>query len=408
MSVITVFNALYCNEESIISQLTDKIGYRLVDDSEIAALASKMSGIPPERISRAFAAKTSLFNPFTREKERSIAYLRQAVADMLAEGNMVITGFCCHLIPTSISHILHIGLIADMTYRVKLAQSLPEPEKDPSKAIRKSDEDKAAWVMQMTGKQDPWDPALYDIIIPADKIEEQESISLIVRNLHTDVLAPTETSQAALADFRLQAKIQVALTLEGHEVTVTVKDGEVTLTIEKNVLMLNRLEQELREIVEKIDGVRSVVTAVGKNFHQADIYRKLDFNAPARVLLVDDEREFVQTLSERLLLRDMGSAVAYDGESALEMLREDEPDVMILDLKMPGIDGMEVLRQVKATQPGIEVIILTGHGNETDREICMQLGAFAYLQKPVDIDVLSETMKQANEKIMLRRQQQGS
>ena len=86
------------------------------------------------------------------------------------------------------------------------------------------------------------------------------------------------------------------------------------------------------------------------------------------------------------------------------MLREDEPEVMILDLKMPGIDGMEVLRQVKATQPDIEVIILTGHGNETDRETCMGLGAFAYLQKPVDIDVLSETMKRANEKIQARKQ----
>jgi DNA-binding NtrC family response regulator len=76
---------------------------------------------------------------------------------------------------------------------------------------------------------------------------------------------------------------------------------------------------------------------------------------------------------------------------------------------MPGIDGMEVLRQVKATQPDIEVIILTGHGNETDRETCMGLGAFAYLQKPVDIDVLSETMKQANEKIQARKQaQQGA
>jgi len=118
-----------------------------------------------------------------------------------------------------------------------------------------------------------------------------------------------------------------------------------------------------------------------------------------RVLLVDDEREFVQTLSERLLMRDMGSAVAYDGESALEMIKEDEPDVMILDLRMPGIDGIEVLRRVKATQPEIEVIILTGHGSEADRKVCMELGAFEYLQKPVDIDKLSETIKKANEKI---------
>jgi len=407
MSVLTVFNALHCNEESIIPQLMDKTGYRLIRDGEVVDRAGKISGIPPERIARAFVAKTSLFNPFTHEKERSVAYLRQAMADILAEGDMIVTGFCCHFIPASISHVLRVCLIADMAYRVKLAQSLGL-EKDPLKAIYKSDEDKAAWVLQMTGKKDPWDPTLYDIIIPTDKIGAQESMQLVVRNLHTDVLAPTDASRAALADFQLQARILVALTLEGHEVTVTVKEGAVTLTIEKNVLMLNRLEQELKEIVGKIDGVRSVDTEIGKNFHQADIYRKLDFQAPARVLLVDDEREFVQTLSERLLLRDMGSAVAYDGESALEMLREDEPDVMILDLKMPGIDGMEVLRQVKASQPEIEVIILTGHGNESDREICMQLGAFAYLQKPVDIDILSETMKKANEKITLRRQQQGS
>ncbi|WP_028318251.1 response regulator [Desulfobulbus elongatus] len=405
MSVITVFNALHCNEEQIVPRLVDTTGYRLVGDGEIAALAGKMSGIPAERVSRAFAAKTSLFNPFTHEKERSVAYMRQAVAEMLVEGNLVVVGFCCHLVPASISHVLRICLVADMAYRVRQAQSLPVPEKDPLKTIHKSDEDKAAWVLQMTGKADPWDPALYDIVIPTDKIRAEESMHLIVRNLHAEVVAPTEASLAALADFRLQARVQVALTLEGHEVTVAAKDGAVTLTIEKNVLMLSRLEQELKEIVQKVEGVRSVATEVGKNFHQADIYRKLDFQAPARVLLVDDEREFVQTLSERLLLRDMGSAVAYDGESALEMLREDEPDVMILDLKMPGIDGMEVLRRVKATQPEIEVIILTGHGNETDRETCMQLGAFAYLQKPVDIDVLSETMKQANEKIMQRRQQ---
>jgi DNA-binding response OmpR family regulator len=138
---------------------------------------------------------------------------------------------------------------------------------------------------------------------------------------------------------------------------------------------------------------------VGKNYHRSDVYRKFDFQAPSRVLLVDDEREFVQTLSERLLMRDMGSAVAYDGESALKLVNDDEPEVMIIDLKMPGIDGIEVLKRVKETRPEIEIIILTGHGSETDRKICMDLGAFAYLQKPVDIAVLTDTLKEANEKI---------
>ncbi len=66
---------------------------------------------------------------------------------------------------------------------------------------------------------------------------------------------------------------------------------------------------------------------------------------------------------------------------------------------MPGIDGIGVLRQVKATRPEIEVIILTGHGSEDDRAVCMELGAFAYLHKPVDIDLLSQTLKAANDKI---------
>ena len=102
-------------------------------------------------------------------------------------------------------------------------------------------------------------------------------------------------------------------------------------------------------------------------------------------------------------MRDMGSAVAYDGESALEVAREEEPDVMILDLKMPGIDGIEVLRRVKESQPEIEVIILTGHGSEADEKTCMELGAFAYLQKPVDVEELSATIKRANEKIQENR-----
>jgi DNA-binding NtrC family response regulator len=147
-----------------------------------------------------------------------------------------------------------------------------------------------------------------------------------------------------------------------------------------------------------------VETKIGKDFHKTDIYRKHDFEMPSKVLLVDDEREFVQTLSERLMMRDMGLAVAYDGESALNLIKEDEPEVIIVDLKMPGVDGFDVLRKVKETRPEIEVIILTGHGHEEDRKLCMDLGAFAYLQKPLDINVLSETIQKANEKIRQKKE----
>jgi len=119
-------------------------------------------------------------------------------------------------------------------------------------------------------------------------------------------------------------------------------------------------------------------------------------------LVVDDEREFAQTLSDRLIMRDVGSAVAYDGESALDLVSKDEPEIMILDIKMPGINGIEVLRRVKQTNPDIQVIILTGHGTKADRELCIKLGAFAFLEKPVKLEVLSATIKNAKDKIMAR------
>jgi DNA-binding response OmpR family regulator len=103
----------------------------------------------------------------------------------------------------------------------------------------------------------------------------------------------------------------------------------------------------------------------------------------------------------------MTPAIAYDGEEALAMVADDQPEVMVLDLKMPGIDGIEVLRRMKKTHPETEVIILTGHGSTTEEELAAELGAFAYLRKPVDIEVLTETMKAAYRKIETTRGEQS-
>jgi two-component system response regulator CpxR len=114
-----------------------------------------------------------------------------------------------------------------------------------------------------------------------------------------------------------------------------------------------------------------------------------------KVLLVDDEAEFIKALAERLELRGMAVRLAFDGEHALRSLDDGEPEVMVLDLKMPGVDGMEVLRRVRKKYPGVRVIMLTGHGSEQDREQAMRLGAAAYLQKPVQLERLVQTMNQA-------------
>ena len=120
--------------------------------------------------------------------------------------------------------------------------------------------------------------------------------------------------------------------------------------------------------------------------------------AGLKVLLVDDEEDYVRTLSERLALREMGSDVALSGEEALSIVEDAPPDVMVLDLNMPGLGGMAVLRQVKREFPQIQVIILTGHGSPEEEAEAKGLGAFAYLKKPVGIRDLMKSVHSAGRK----------
>ena len=400
MPVLTIFSGLFCHAEAVVRDVMDSTGHRLITDDDIIACAVEQFDMPENKIRRAFSAKASVFNKFTREKECAIACLRQAMAQLLDNTPAIVHGFGGLLIPQSVSHGLRACLIAEMPYRIDLAASEAGlSEKDALKRIHSDDANRAAWTDTLFSASDPWDKNLYDMVLPMNKMGVPQASALIEENLVKEAVRRTPDSEATEKDFLLAATVEVELTKAGHDVSVQAKAGAVTLTINKQVLMLARLEDELQEIVSRIPGVKSVETAVGQDFHESHIYRKHNFEAPSRVLLVDDEREFVQTLSERLQLREMGSVVAYDGESALSLVEEDDPEVMIIDLKMPGIDGIEILKKVKQIRPAIEVIVLTGHGCEEDRERCMQLGAFAYLQKPVNIDLLSETLKNAHARI---------
>jgi DNA-binding response OmpR family regulator len=116
---------------------------------------------------------------------------------------------------------------------------------------------------------------------------------------------------------------------------------------------------------------------------------------PCRVLLVDDEVDFVEALARRLAARGYATSVAHDGEEAARAAQEAPPDVAILDLRLPGANGLLVLRRLKRAHPRTEFIVLTGHGNVTSGIEGMRLGAFDYLLKPVEIDALCERLQAA-------------
>ena len=117
-----------------------------------------------------------------------------------------------------------------------------------------------------------------------------------------------------------------------------------------------------------------------------------------KVLMVDDEKQFRTTTEKILHRKGFDTIMAASGEEALSLLNKSGPfDLMVLDLKMPGMDGKQVLEILKKEQKYIEVIILTGHGTEKDRQACMAAGAHAFMNKPLDIDGLLAIMDRLEE-----------
>ena len=399
MSMIRIFGGTYCHAEEVCAKVVGALDYELLDDRYVVKRASERFGIPENKLTRTLSGKVSAFNNFTHERERIAGWLRLIVAELTTMDNVVLFGSCSQLVPTDISHVLSVCVIADIDYRIEAAaQEHGVSKKEAQRIVQKDDDSRILWTDYILGKS-PWDSDIYDVFIPTNQVEVNEAVELICDSAKSDALKATEASLQAIEDFSLAAHVEVMLGKAGHDVGVSAKHGKVTLTINKHAIMLSRLEEELKRTAVKVEGVREVQTKVGPDFYQPGVYRQSSFELPSRILLVDDEKEFVQTLSERLQVRGMGSTVVHDGEQALSFIAEEEPDVMVLDLKMPGIDGIEVLRRIKQKHRNIEVIVLTGHGSKKDEETCLKLGAFAYLQKPVDIEKLSETMQAAYRKI---------
>jgi len=116
---------------------------------------------------------------------------------------------------------------------------------------------------------------------------------------------------------------------------------------------------------------------------------------PVNVLVVDDEEDFVEMFTLRL--QEMGENVkgVYSGKECLDTLEKEDVDVVVLDIKMPGMDGIETLKEIRRLHPLVEVILLTGHGSVDTAVEGMKLGAFDYLNKPADFEDLMQKLEGA-------------
>jgi len=119
---------------------------------------------------------------------------------------------------------------------------------------------------------------------------------------------------------------------------------------------------------------------------------------PARILLIDDEQGFVETMSKRLEMRGYPVSTAFNGQDGVDSLSKTTADVVILDVKMPGMDGIETLGVIKQAHPLVEVIMLTGHATVENAIEGMKRGAFDYMMKPCDMDELLAKVDEAYDK----------
>jgi two-component system OmpR family response regulator len=120
-----------------------------------------------------------------------------------------------------------------------------------------------------------------------------------------------------------------------------------------------------------------------------------------KLLLVDDEQEFLEPMAARLARRRIACMTARSGQDALALLRTEQFTCAVVDVRMPVMDGLELLRSIREKFPGIPVILLTGHASVEHGVQGMELGAFDYLMKPVDLDELLDTVRRAVEETTL-------
>ena len=403
MAIITVISASFCHGDEIVSQVTDQLGYDRLDDKILTTAADKF-GQDVDKLRHSLNGTGPFKFRQSKDRDRLLACLEVALAEALQQDDGVIVGMAGFLIPNNIAHILRVCLVADLSYRAAQARERESLGEDQAlERIKDFDRQLVDNVMSLVSRS-VYDENLYDMMLPVDRSGPADTARLVCDQARADAVRPTDWSRSHARDFLLSARVKQVLTEAGHSVEVFSENGRVTIGINERAFMMSRLQDKLKRMAGEIDGVAEVETKLGTRYTAPSINPWDSIEGGPKVLLVDDEREFVQTLSQRLKTRNLESAIAYDGEQALDMLKEDVPDVIVLDLLMPGIDGIETLRRVKLSHPDVEVIILTGHGSDREQAEAEDLGAFAYLRKPVNVNELAQLMREAYSRRQRRSQ----
>lgn len=317
---------------------------------------------------------------------------------ILLDGEKIFAGFGTYLLPREAKGILRLCFGANINFRIgNYAKSKRIPIELATKKVKEFDRNLFFFTKTYL-KKTPYEPNDFHFNIDVEKYKAEEIIYKILELVHNWNYNQGEDTKKILQDYVIENRILAIFLGEKEDIDVNFRNGKLTLLVKKQKIRMKNYFEYLRSRVPQLPEIKDVEISFSKEIKLGSSLA-MNLEKEPNVLLVDDEVEFVDTLSQRLESRQIHTKVAYSGEEALDSITFQTPDVIILDLKMPGIDGIEVLRKVKSMEPKTEVIILTGHGTEHERQLAIELGAFAYLEKPVDINLLHTKLNEAYEKI---------
>jgi two-component system, OmpR family, response regulator CpxR len=269
MPIIAVVSGAFCSGGRISKQVADRLGYKWKREAFIHEAARKFDATAT-KLARTMTGDRTLLNTLTREYEKGVAYLKATMAGMLAGDDIVRQGPAAYLIPSTVNHVLKVGITADDDYRIRQAMGCGFDAKEAEKSIRKNDEGLAAWVHQQWSLP-PWDPSLFHINIRLPSISLDEAVELICSRVSSDALEKTHRSKEAVEDLQLTAQIHLALLERGcFHCEVKSAAGKVIIEMTKkpappgalgrtlDALRFENLEDAARQIYRDIKGVKAL------------------------------------------------------------------------------------------------------------------------------------------------------
>ena len=394
MAVLAVTYGRFCRGEEIVAGIRQRLNYEVLGDN-LFEIAAQAHSVAPSNLRRTLTEAAPSDGRLPVEHERLQSALQVELAEFIQFDQRIVTGCPAYLIPGDISHVLRVCVVADKTYRLSIALKDEGLAHEAAEHLIHQSDEQLACCSTTSVQKAPFDKSLFDVVIATNETSTKEAIENICTLVNSEAVRYTDRSRRAAESFLLASRVRLALTSENYSVEVFVEEGRAVVGVNNRAFLVGRMMEKVKRLAAATPGISNVQVKLGSKYASSSLNPWEAVETPPRVLLVDDEQEFVNTLSERLRTRSIESNIAYSGEDALEMLKSGGADIIVLDLMMPGIDGIETLRRVKRLDPNVEVIILTGHGSDREQAAAEDLGAFAYLRKPVNLNDLAQVMKEA-------------